>query len=115
MRALVPSLAAFLLLLRPAPAEAQHALMEPAFAETPLDLAAALSEIQAHNPQLRAARARREAVRERLPQAAAWDDPRVGVDFERTNRRLNSYNDAEWSVSQTLPVTGKLAHRKEAA
>ena len=83
-------------------------------AAEPLQIDAVLAEIRASNPQLRGARTRVEATRERLPQAAAWDDPRVGVDVERSNRRLNSYNDAEWMVSQTIPVTGKIAQRKQA-
>src|SRR5438552_18116033 len=94
----------------------QHAGMSaPTFAAEPLKIEAVLVEIRASNPQLRSARTRVEATRERLPQAAAWDDPRVGVDVERSNRRLNSYNDAEWMISQTIPVTGKIARRKQAA
>jgi outer membrane protein TolC len=74
-----------------------------------------LNEVRINNLELRAARARAEAKKERLPQAAAWDDPRFGVDIERSNRRLLSYNDAEWMVSQSIPVNGKVAQRKEAA
>jgi outer membrane protein TolC len=87
----------------------------PVLTAEPLQIEAVVAEIRGNNPQLRAARSRVEAARERLPQAKAWDDPRVGVDLERTNRRLLSYNDAEWSVSQTLPVTGKIARRKQVA
>jgi outer membrane protein TolC len=94
----------------------QHAGMSsPALAAEPLEIGAVLAAIRTDNPQLRAAHTRVEATRERLPQAAAWDDPRVGVDLERTNRRLLSYNDAEWSVSQTLPLTGKISRRKQVA
>src|SRR5438132_1596002 len=87
----------------------------PVLDPAPLQIEAVLAEIRANHPQLHAARSRVEAARERLPQAAAWEDPRVGVDIERRNRRLLSYNDAEWSVSQAIPVTGKIIHRKEAA
>lgn len=90
-------------------------LADPVTTGEPLNVEAALHEIQVVNPQLRAARTRWEAAKERLLQAAAWEDPRVGVDVERSNRRLNSYNDAEWMITQSIPVSGKVKHRKEAA
>jgi outer membrane protein TolC len=94
----------------------EHAGMSgPTLAAEPLSIDAVLTEIRARNPQLRAARTRVDAAKERVPQARAWDDPRVGVDLERTNRRLLSYNDAEWTVSQTLPIAGKIARRKQVA
>ncbi|MBI4624661.1 MAG: TolC family protein, partial [Verrucomicrobia bacterium] len=104
-------------LLLPAALLAQHpaGMTGPALAAEPLQIDAVLTEIRASNPQLRGARTRVDAARERIPQAKAWDDPRVGVDLERTNRRLLSYNDAEWMVSQTLPTAGKIARRKQVA
>jgi len=95
-------------------AAAAHPGMEPTFGPEPLQIESVLVELRAQNQSLRAARTRLDAAREKLPQAAAWDDPRVGVDFERTNRRLDSYHDAEWSISQTLPLTGKIPRRKQA-
>ena len=39
--------------------------------------------------------------------------PAFHTDGTWTNRRLLSYNDAEWMVSQTLPTAGKIARRKQ--
>lgn len=88
---------------------------DPVFASDALNIESIVAEVRSANPQAQAARTRVEAAKERLPQAAAWDDPRVGVDIERSNRRLLSYSDAEWSISQTLPLTGKISRRKKVA
>ena len=70
----------------------------------------------AANPTLKAAVAKWAATKERVPQAKAWDDPMVGVDFERTGTtRLRAYSDAEWMASQSLPITGKNLSRGRAA
>ena len=90
-------------------------LDEPSHKGRPLEIEAVIREVKARNPQLVAIKLRWEAAKEKLPQASAWDDPRVGVDIERSNRRLDSYDDAEWMISQTIPVTGKLARRRDAA
>lgn len=75
-----------------------------------------LSEVMRKNPSLKAARANWEAVKQRVPQARAWEDPRVGVDIERSDKtRLFSYTDAEWMVGQELPFSGKNRKRGKAA
>src|SRR6266567_5495155 len=40
-------------------------------------------EVLRNNPSLQAARSNWEALKSRIPQARAWQDPRVGVDVER--------------------------------
>lgn len=70
----------------------------------------------ANNATLKSAAAKWEAMRQRVPQARAWDNPMAGVDFERTGTtRLGTYSDAEWMVSQALPLTGKNLSRGRAA
>ena len=55
-------------------------------------------------------------MKERVPQAKAWDNPMAGVDFERAGTtRLGTFSDAEWMVSQALPLTGKNLSRGRAA
>ncbi len=62
----------------------------------------------AQNPSIKAVRAKWEMMKARIPQAAAWEDPTVGVDFERSDTtRLNTYSDAEWMVMQKIPIGGK--------
>ena len=73
-------------------------------------------EALAANPTLKAAVAKWSAIKERVPQAKAWEDPMVGVDFERMGTtRFNTYSDAEWMASQSLPITGKNLSRGRAA
>src|SRR5204863_353811 len=52
----------------------------------------------------------------RIPQARAWQDPRVGVDVERYGTtRFDTFTDAEWMVGQEVPVSGKNRWRGRAA
>jgi outer membrane protein, heavy metal efflux system len=68
------------------------------------------------NPMLKAAAAKWEAVKQRIPQARAWEDPMVGVDFERMGTtRFGTYSDAEWMAAQTVPIAGKNLSRGRAA
>lgn len=72
-------------------------------------------EALAANPMLKASAAKWEAMKERVPQAKAWDDPMVGVDFERSGTtRLSTYSGAEWMVAQKLPIAGKNLSRGRA-
>jgi len=60
------------------------------------------------NPRLQAAHARWEMIKERIPQAKAWDDPMVGVDVERHGTtHFDTFSDNEWMISQALPLSGK--------
>lgn len=75
-----------------------------------------LTAVRRENPSIKAARARWEAMRLRVPQVRAWEDPMVGVDFERMGTtKLNTYTDAEWMISQQIPVSGKNRSRARAA
>ena len=60
------------------------------------------------NQTIKAARARWDAAKERVPQARAWDDPMAGVDVERQGTtRFDKFTDNEWMVSQAVPLSGK--------
>lgn len=75
-----------------------------------------LTTARRNNPGIRAARLRWEAMKLRVPQMRAWEDPKAGVDFERMGTtRLNTYTDAEWMVSQEIPVSGKNRSRARSA
>ena len=55
-----------------------------------------VSRALAANPTLKASMAKWAAMKERVPQAKAWDDPMVGVDFERMGTtRFDTYSGAE--------------------
>ncbi|HLX68922.1 MAG TPA: TolC family protein [Verrucomicrobiae bacterium] len=88
------------------------------FAETPspindtntLSLEAAVSEVLSNNPSLKAARANWEAMRERVPQVRAWEDPKFEMDA--TAGRFvsvppNSFADQKFMLEQALPLSGK--------
>lgn len=67
-----------------------------------------MREALAANPKLKAAAAKWAAMKERVPQAKAWEDPMVGVDFERMGTtRFDTYSGAEWMIAQKLPLAGK--------
>ena len=81
-----------------------------------------LSELQivrealAANPTLKASAAKWAAMKERVPQARAWEDPMTGVKLERFGTTsFSRYSDAEWMVSQTLPLSGKNLSRGRVA
>jgi len=81
-----------------------------------LSLPQIVSEVLSNNPSLKAARADWEAMKQRVPQARAWDDLKVGVDVERSGTtRFNTVSDAEWMVSQAIPLSGKNRKRAQAA
>ena len=55
-------------------------------------------------------------MKERVPQARAWDDPMVGVDVERMGTtRFDRYTDTESMVSQSIPLSGKNLSRGRTA
>ena len=70
------------------------------------------------NPGLKAARARWEMMKERVPQARAWEDLRAGADF-RVERSVeippNSFMDQTFMLEQEVPVSGKNMSRGRAA
>jgi len=83
-----------------------------------LSLDQVVNEVLRNNPSLKAARASWEAMKQRIPQARAWEDLRVGIDatvdrFVEMPR--NAMTDFKYSAEQTLPLAGKNRRRGEAA
>jgi outer membrane protein, heavy metal efflux system len=75
-----------------------------------------LDAVRTNNPTLKAAAANWEAMKQRVPQARAWEDPSVGVDVERFGTtRFGSFTDNEWMIAQELPLTGKNRLRGKSA
>ncbi|MCX6967589.1 MAG: TolC family protein [Verrucomicrobia bacterium] len=68
------------------------------------------------NQRLKAARARWEMMKQRVPQAKAWEDLMAGVELQRMGT-LNpaKVTDVEWMISQALPISGKNLSRARAA
>jgi outer membrane protein TolC len=85
-------------------------------AAEPLTLDQALGEVRARNPQLRAAAATAGADRERVKQAGTWEDPVAGLEIQREHTsRLASYDAAEFSFSQKIPLAGTRERRRALA
>ena len=83
-----------------------------------LTLDTVLRGVLRDNPSLKAVRANWEAMKQRVPQARAWEDPRGGFDtvagrFVDVPR--NSFTDQKLMIEQTVPVTGKNRLRGQAA
>jgi len=77
-----------------------------------------LRDVLQNNPSLKAARANWEAMKQRVPQARAWEDLRAGFDTVAgrfVDIPRNSFTDQKLMVEQTVPVAGKNRLRGEAA
>src|SRR6516162_8336171 len=77
-----------------------------------------ISIVLRDNPALKAARAKWEAMKARVPQAKAWEDLRAGADFrvERSvNIPPNSFMDQTTMLEQEVPVSGKNLSRGRTA
>ncbi len=99
-----------------------------AFAETPkppgdsappaLSLGAVTRAVLADNPSVKEARAKWEAMRARVPQAAAWDDLKISGST-RLGRFVdvatNSFTDQMLSVEQMIPLSGRNQSRARIA
>ena len=84
----------------------------------PLSLDAVTRIALAENPSLKAARANWEAMKARVPQAAAWEDLSVSVQA-RVGRFVdvpaNAFTDNQLAVEQKVPLNGKNVSRARAA
>ncbi len=83
-----------------------------------LSLGAITDAVLASNPSIKEARARWEAMKQRVPQAAAWDDLRINAST-RLGRFVDvapdSFTDQMWSVEQMIPLSGKNQSRARIA
>ena len=83
-----------------------------------LSLEKVIGDVLANNPSLKAAHANWEAMKQRVPQARAWEDLRSG--FDTVAGRFvsippNSFTDQKLMVEQAVPLSGRNRLRGEAA
>jgi cobalt-zinc-cadmium efflux system outer membrane protein len=96
--------------------DAHHTLAAPTPTNGTLRLEEILFAVRTNNPTLKAAAANWEAMKQRIPQARAWEDAMVGVDVERFGTtRFDTFTDLEWMVAQELPLTAKNRWRGKSA
>ena len=90
----------------------------PNFSPPALSLDAATRVALAENPALAAARANWEAMKARVPQAAAWEDLSVSLQA-RVGRFVdvpaNAFTDNQFTIEQKVPLNGKNISRARAA
>ena len=83
-----------------------------------LTLDGVMQAVRERNPAIREARAKWEAMKQRVPQAAAWDDLKVSAST-RVARFVdvatNSFTDQMLSVEQMIPISGKNQSRARIA
>jgi outer membrane protein TolC len=85
-------------------------------AENGTALSETLAAVLQNNPALKAARAKWEMMKQRIPQARAWDDLMVGVEAQRMGTtRFDNYTDNEWMALQAIPISGKNLSRARVA
>jgi len=86
--------------------------------ELALSLGAVTDAVLTNNPSIKEARAKWEAMRQRVPQAAAWDDLKISGST-RLGRFIdvatNSFTDQMLSVEQMIPISGKNQSRARIA
>lgn len=93
-----------------------HSMQSSAVTNGTLHVRAVLNAVRTNNPMLKAAAANWEAMKQRIPQVRAWEDPMVGVDVERMETtRFDTFSDAEWMIAQEIPITGKNRLRGKSA
>jgi len=83
-----------------------------------LTLDAVISAVISDNPSIKEARSKWEALKLRVPQAAAWDDLKIGIG-SRVARFVrvtpNSFGDQMLNVEQMIPISGKNQSRSRIA
>jgi cobalt-zinc-cadmium efflux system outer membrane protein len=83
-----------------------------------LSLSEVTAAVLANNPAIKEALRKWNAAKARIPQAAAWDDPRLGGDtlvHRFVNVPPNAFMDQSVSIEQVVPITGKNLTRARAA
>jgi outer membrane protein TolC len=87
-------------------------------ADTRLSLGAVTQTVLTDNPSVKEARAKWEAMKKRVPQAAAWDDLKISA-TTRLGRFVevmpNSFTDQMLTVEQMIPLSGKNQSRARIA
>jgi outer membrane protein TolC len=90
----------------------------PAAADATLTLDGVTHAVLERNPAIKEARAKWEAMKQRVPQAAAWDDLRISAST-RLGRFVevmpNGFTDQMLSVEQMIPLSGRNQSRARIA
>jgi outer membrane protein TolC len=91
---------------------------DPLGGSNTLSLSQVIAVVLEHNPMIQSARAKWIAAKERIPQAAAWEDLKVGTNivFGRfVSVPANAFTDQMVSIEQMIPLSGKNRSKERAA
>jgi outer membrane protein, heavy metal efflux system len=91
---------------------------DPLGASKTLSLNQVIAVVLEHNPKIQSARANWMAATERIPQAAAWEDLKVGTNIvlgRFVSVPANAFTDQMVSVEQMIPLSGKNRSKERAA
>jgi outer membrane protein, heavy metal efflux system len=83
-----------------------------------LSLSQVIAAVLEHNPMIQSARAKWVAARERIPQARAWEDLKVGTNIvlgRFVSVPANAFTDQMVSIEQMIPLSGKNRSKERAA
>jgi cobalt-zinc-cadmium efflux system outer membrane protein len=92
--------------------------MNPPEGSGSLSLNQVIASVLAHNPTIQSGEAKWFAAKERIPQAAAWEDLRVGTSivFGRfVSVPANAFTDQMLSIEQMIPLSGKNRSKERVA
>src|SRR5260370_37530569 len=92
--------------------------MNPSEGSTSLSLSQIIASVLEHNPMIQSARAKWIASKERIPQAGAWEDLKVGTSIvlgRFVSVPANAFTDQMVSIEQMMPLSSKNRSKERAA
>jgi outer membrane protein TolC len=113
-----PVLLAVLALIGNAYGQEGRKAIKPPGELTNLSLSQVIAVVLEHNPVIQSARAKWLAARERIPQAGAWEDLKVGTDNvlgRFVSVPANAFTQQMVSIEQMIPLSGKNRSKERAA
>jgi cobalt-zinc-cadmium efflux system outer membrane protein len=96
----------------------RHKSMNPSEGSTSLSMSQVITSVLANNPMIRSAQAKWFAAKERIPQAAAWEDLKIGTNIvlgRFVSVPANAFTDQMVSIEQMIPLSGKNRSKERAA
>jgi outer membrane protein TolC len=91
---------------------------DPLAGSKTLSLSQVIAVVLEHNPMIQSARAKWAAARERIPQAGAWEDLKVGTNIvlgRFVSVPANAFTDQLVSIEQMIPLSGKNRSKERVA
>jgi cobalt-zinc-cadmium efflux system outer membrane protein len=96
----------------------RHRAVNPSEESTSLSMSQVVASVLANNPMIQSARAKWFAAKERIPQAAAWEDLKVGTNIvlgRFVSVPANAFTDQMVSIEQMIPLSGKNRSKERVA